>query len=128
MTVPVAWRRVSPAAAAGTMTAAWLIPTPEGYLLLGYVLAGVLFYSLGAYDRNTVRIALVTAAAVAVSVVVTLLGPEIWQAAIGSALAVAGPTVAGRLVAHQRAQTARLRELTDELVRERAIAERTAAA
>jgi signal transduction histidine kinase len=126
-TVPVAWRRVHPAAAALMMTAVWIIPT-DGFLLAGYVIAGVLFYSLGAYDPVLWRVVAVTAASVGVSVAITLLGPEVWQAAIGSALAVAGPAVAGRLVAEHRAQNARLRELTAELVRERAAAERTAAA
>src|SRR5690242_17692962 len=48
-TVPLAWRRVLPAAAAVVGTAVWLIPTPGGYLLLGYVVAVLLFYSLGAH-------------------------------------------------------------------------------
>ena len=127
-TVPIAWRRIAPATAALVMTAVWLIPTPGGFLLLGYVIAGLLFYSVGAYGRPLWRVVLVTAAGVAAGVVVTLLGPEIWQAAIGAALAVAGPAAAGRLVAHQRAQNERLRALTEELVTERRIAERVAAA
>jgi signal transduction histidine kinase len=126
-TVPVAWRRVFPAAAALVMTAVWTIPT-DGFLLLGYVLAGVLFYSLGAYDPKLLRVVAVTAAGVGVGVAITLIGPEVWQEAIGAALAVAGPALAGRLVAEHRAQNARLRELTAELVRERAAAERAAAA
>jgi signal transduction histidine kinase len=127
-TVPLAWRRVHPAAAALVGTAAWLVPTPGGYLLVGYVVAALLFYSLGAYDPLLWRVVAVTAASVVVSVVVTLLGPDVWQAAIGAALAVAGPALAGRLVAEHRAQNARLRELTAELVRERGAAERAAAA
>ncbi|TQN41876.1 signal transduction histidine kinase [Blastococcus colisei] len=127
-TVPIAWRRTAPAAAALAMTAVWIIPTPEGYLLLGYVIAAVLYYSLGAYEPRPWRVVVVTAVGVTVGVVVTLLGPEIWQAAIGSVLAVAGPAAAGRLVAHQRAQNARLEELTEQLVQERTAAERAAAA
>jgi signal transduction histidine kinase len=127
-TLPLAWRRVNPAAAALVMTAVWLIPTPDGFLLLGYVIAGLLFYSLGAYDPVLWRIVAVTVLASGVSVVVTLLGPEIWQAAIGSVLALTGPAAAGRLVAHQRAQNARLRALTEELVQERRMAERVAVA
>ncbi|MGY1604798.1 sensor histidine kinase [Geodermatophilus sp. SYSU D00815] len=126
--LPLAWRRVQPAAAALAMTAAWAVPTPGGYLLLGYVMAGLLFYSLALHDPNTWRVVVVTAVSLTTSVVVTLLGPEIWQAAIGAALAIVGPAVAGRLVAHDRAQNARLRELTAELVRERDAAERVAAA
>ena len=60
------------------------------------------------------------AVATAVGVVMTLLGPEPEPAAIGAALVVIGPAAAGRLVAHQRRQTALLRELTGLLVRERA--------
>jgi signal transduction histidine kinase len=127
-TLPLAWRRVNPAAAALATTAVWTIPTPGGFLLLGYVVAGLLFYSLGAYDPRLRRVVAVTVLASGVSVVVTLLGPEIWQAAIGSVLALAGPAAAGRLVAHQRAQNERLRVLTEELVQERRIAERVAAA
>jgi signal transduction histidine kinase len=127
-TVPLAWRRVQPAAAALVGTAAWLIPTPGGYLLLGYVVAVLLFYSLGAHDPARWRVLTVTAVAVVVTVVVTLLGPDVWQAAIGAALAVVAPAAAGVLVAEHRAQNARLRELTEQLVRERAAAERAAAA
>jgi signal transduction histidine kinase len=127
-TVPLAWRRTHPAVAALVGTAVWLVPTPGGYLLLGYVVSGLLFYSLGAYDPVRWRVVAVTAVSAAVSVVATLLGPEVWQASIGAALAVTGPALAGGLVAQHRAQNARLRELTAELVRERAAAERAAAA
>src|SRR3954471_4315634 len=127
-TVPLAWRRVHPAAAALVGTAAWLGPTPGGYLLLGYVVAVVLFYSLGAHDPARWRVVGVTVVAVVVTVAVTLLGPDIWQASIGAALAVAAPAIAGVLVAEHRAQNARLRELTEQLVHERAGAERAAGA
>jgi signal transduction histidine kinase len=127
-TVPLAWRRVLPAAAALVGTAVWLIPTPGGYLLLGYVVAVLLFYSLGAHDPVRWRVVTVTGVSVLISVVGTLLGPDVWQAAIGAALAVAAPAVAGVLVAEHRTQNARLRELTEQLVRERAAAERAAAA
>jgi signal transduction histidine kinase len=127
-TVPLAWRRARPSAAALVGTAVWLIPTPGGYLLLGYVVAVLLFYSLGAHDPVRWRVVTVTAVAVLISVVGTLLGPDVWQAAIGAALAVAAPAVAGVLVAEHRAQNARLRELTEQLVHERAAAERAAAA
>jgi signal transduction histidine kinase len=126
-TAPLAWRRVQPAAAALVGSAAWLIPTSGSYLLLGYVVAILLFYSLGAYDPVLWRVLAVGGFGLAVTVVVTLLGPDVWQAAIGAALAVAAPIGAGLLVAQHRAQNARLRELTAEVVRERAAAERAAA-
>jgi signal transduction histidine kinase len=109
-------------------TAVWLVPTPEGFLLVGYVVAVLVFYSAGTSVVPGWRLAAVTAPAVVVGVVGTLLGPEPAPTAIGAALVVLGPVAAGRLVAHQRVQTARLRELTAELVRSSAAAERAAAA
>jgi signal transduction histidine kinase len=127
-TLPLAWRRTYPAAAALAGTAVWAIPTSDGFLLLGYVIAGLLFYSLGAWEPRLWRTVVVSVVGIAVGVVMTLLGPEHPTAAIGAVLVVVGPVAAGRLVAHQRAQTARLRELTGLLVRERAVAERAALA
>lgn len=127
-TAPLAWRRVAPATAALAGTAVWTIPTPRGFLLLGFVIAVLLFFSVGAHVRRTWRVAAVTAIGTTVGVVMTLLGPEDPPVAVGAALVVVAPVFAGRLVAHQRAQNARLRDLTEELVRERAGAERAAAA
>lgn len=125
--LPLAWRRVHPVAAALAMSSAWLIPT-TGFLFLGYVVAAVMFFSVGTHVRRLdVTVALCTWAAT-VGVVMTLLGPEPEPAAIGAVLVVAGPVVAGRLVAHQRRQTALLEELTGRLVQERATAERAAVA
>jgi signal transduction histidine kinase len=126
-TLPLAWRHVAPGTAALAGSVIWLIPT-HGFLLLGYVVAALLFFAVGTEISQRWRFLAVTGAGVAISVVATLLGPEVAPAAIGSALAVAGPAAAGRLVAHQRAQTARLHELTGRLVHERATAERAAAA
>ena len=125
-TAPLAWRRVAPAGAALTGTAMWLVPTPHGFLMLGFVIAGLLYFSVGAGVPEWWRFLAVTGLGTTVGVVMTLLGPELPPVAIGSALAVAGPATAGRLVRHQRLQNARLRELTAELVRERAAAEQTA--
>lgn len=125
--LPLAWRRTAPVTAALAGTAVWGIPT-EGYLFLGYVMAGILYYSVGAQVPELRRVVLVTGTGVVVGVVLTLLGPELPPVAIGSALAVGGPALAGRLVAHQRAQTALLQDMTARLVRERATAERAAVA
>jgi signal transduction histidine kinase len=127
-TVPLAWRRVAPSAAALAGTAVWLVPTPRGFLFLGFVMAVLLFFSVGAHTKDLRRILLVTAFGVTVGIVAVLNSPQEPAVAGGAVLAVAAPAVAGRLVAHQRTQTARLRELTAELVRERAAAERTAVA
>jgi signal transduction histidine kinase len=125
--LPLAWRRTAPATAAVAGTAVWVIPT-EGYLFLGYVMAGILYYSVGAHVPQLWRVLLVTGTGVVLAVVLTLLGPEIPPVAIGSALAVGGPALAGRLMAHQRARNALLRDLTARLVHERATAERAAVA
>ena len=126
--LPVAWRRVQPALAALAMTAVWLIPPDDGFLFLGYVIAVLLFFSLGAHTERLVTVVAVCAVATTVGVVMTLLGPEPEPAAMGAALVVIGPAATGRLVAHQRRQTARLEELTGRLVQERATAERAAVA
>ena len=127
-TVPLAWRRVAPATAALAGTAIWIVPTPHGFLLLGFVVAGLLYFAVGAYVTQVWRVVAVTGVGVVVGVVMTLVGPEEPPVAIGAALAVAGPALAGRLVAHQRAQNARLSALTEELLRGRSAAERMAAA
>ncbi len=53
-TVPIAWRRVHPAAAALVGSSAWVLQT-DGFIVLGYVAASVLFYSLGAYEPSDRR-------------------------------------------------------------------------
>jgi signal transduction histidine kinase len=126
--VPVVVRRVVPVGAALALTAAWSIPTTDGFLLLGYAVSILVFYALGAYVADLRWVAAVSVVAAAVGVAMTLLGPEPEPAAIGAVLVVCGPVLAGRLVAHQHAQNARLQELTEELVHERAAAERAAAA
>ena len=126
--VPLAWRRVAPTAAAFAGSAIWLVPTPRGFLFLGFVLAVLLFFSVGAYGRDLRRVLLITGFGVTVGVVAVLSGPQEPPVAATAALAVAAPAAAGRLVARSRAQNARLRELTAELVRQRAAAERRAIA
>jgi signal transduction histidine kinase len=125
---PLAWRRTAPTAAALAGTAIWMVPTPHGFLFAGFVIAVLLFFSVGAHVQQTWRVVAVTAFGVCVGVVMTILGPEDPAAAPGAALAVAAPAVAGRLVARYRLQNARLRELSEELVRERARSEQAAVA
>lgn len=127
-TLPLAWRRIFPATAALGGSVIWLVPTQHGFLFLGFVIAALLYFSVGMGVAPLWRLLAVTGAGVVLGVVATLLGPEDPPVAIGAALAVAGPAVAGRLVAHSRAQNDRLRELTAELVRERATAEQVAVA
>jgi signal transduction histidine kinase len=119
-TVPIAWRRTNPVAAALVGTAVWLIPT-DGYVYLGYVAAFVLFYSLAAHLPDVRRVAAVTAVGVVVTVVATALRSEVVGELFGAISAVVAPAVAGRVVR-------RLRELTLHLEHERERAERAAVA
>ena len=125
--LPLAWRRAYPLGAAFVGTAGWLVPT-QGYLYLGYVVAVLLFFSVGTHVTSILRTAAITGWASAVGVFATLTSDQPEGAVFGPVLAVLAPVIAGRLVAHQRAQTARLQELTSRLQNERASAERAAVA
>jgi signal transduction histidine kinase len=124
-TLPVAWRRTFPVESSLVMAAFWLIPL-EGYPVLGFVVVILQFYALG--NRGRPDRAVVGAAVVAalLSVAGTLLGPEPPVAAIGAALVVLAPTVAGRAVRHQQRQNQALVSLTRELAEERSRAEAAA--
>lgn len=127
-TLPLAWRRRRPVGAALAGSAVWLIPTGDGFLYLGYVIAVLLFFSVGA-NVPSLRVTIgVTTVGAIFGVVATLRGPEPPPAALGSILAVAAPAAVGRLVGHQRAQAERLEDLAERLRRERAGAERAAVA
>lgn len=49
--LPLAWRRIRPATAAVVGSAVWWIPT-DGFLVLGYVCAVLLFFSLGRWSTS----------------------------------------------------------------------------
>src|SRR3954451_7802147 len=65
--VPLAWRRVHPAAAAGGGRAGVRLPTPDGFLVLGYVVVVMRFFSLGASVERRRTVLLVTVWGVAAS-------------------------------------------------------------
>src|SRR3954447_25735764 len=50
-TLPIAWRTTHPAAAALAGSLIWLVPS-DGYVMLGYVAAVVLYYSLAPHPRS----------------------------------------------------------------------------
>ena len=117
-TLPVAWRRVRPVEVAAISSAFWLIPL-DGFPLLGFVTAALVFYALGAWGRPTAVVGAVAVGASACAVVGTLLGPEAPVAVIGAVLIVVAPVLAGRVVAHERARNAALAAVTAQLEEER---------
>ncbi|WP_395695918.1 sensor histidine kinase [Nocardioides sp.] len=124
-TAPLAWRRTRPVASSVVSTLPWFVPT-DGYPLLGFVVVVLQFFALGSWGRPDRALVAASGWAVVATVVGTLLGPEPPVAAIGAALAVAGPVLAGRLVSHLRAQNAELDRLAARLREERERAEETA--
>ena len=117
-TLPVAWRRVRPVEVAAISSAFWLIPL-DGFPLLGFVTAALVFYALGAWGHPTAAVVAVGIGASACAVIGTLLGPEAPVAVIGAVLIVVAPVVAGRIVAHERTRNAALAEVTAQLQEER---------
>lgn len=124
-TLPLAWRRTHPLVAALASTVLWFLPT-DGFPILGFVSVVLQFYGLGGWGRPRWAVAAVAAWAVTATVGGTLLGPEAPVAAIGAAIAVAGPVLAGQLVAHLRAQNAELDRLAARLREEQDRAEEAA--
>ena len=121
-TLPLAWRRTYPIPAALCAAAFQLIPL-TGFPVLGFVVVILQFFALGVYGAPRAAVALTAAAATATAVIGTLLGPETPIAAVGGALVVIAPVLAGRLVRHLRAQNEALAALTRELAEERHQAE-----
>jgi signal transduction histidine kinase len=112
--LPLAWRRTRPVEAALVSSAFWLIPL-EGYPVAGFVAVVLQFFGLGSWGAPRRAVVLVTAWATVASVVGTLLGPEAPVAAVGAALVVVAPVLAGRLVRHQRLQGEAYAELAAQL-------------
>jgi signal transduction histidine kinase len=117
-TLPVAWRRSHPVAAALAGSAIWLIPT-DGFVLVGYVAAFFLFYAVTAYTADLY----VAAATVIVGGAVGVVSTAIQHLGIGeyagAVLAVVAPAGVGLLVRRERAHRHRLEELNLLLERER---------
>ena len=121
-TAPIAWRRTYPAAAALVGTALWCLHT-DGFIVLGYVAAFLLFYSLGAHEPDDRRVIAVCAFALVTGAIGTTQSHPVLYEYVTTFFIVVGPTLVGRLVRRQREQAERLRDLTEHLERER---ERTA--
>ena len=124
-TLPLAWRRTHPVPSALVSTAFWFVPT-DGYPVLGFVTVVLQFFALGSRGRPRATVAVTAVWAVVATVVGTLLGPEAPYAAIGAAIAVVAPVLAGQLVAHLGRQNAELARLAARLREERQRAEEAA--
>jgi signal transduction histidine kinase len=124
-TLPLAWRRTRPVVSSFVSTLPWVFPL-DGYPVLGFVVVILQFFALGSWGTPRPAVAAVTAWATVSGAVGTLLGPEPPVAAIGGALVVIAPVLAGQLVAHLRQQNAELARLAENLRVERRRAEETA--
>lgn len=124
--LPLMWRRARPLAAAAAWGAAIWVPV-DAYLLLGYVIAVLLFYSVGRWARSVVGGALVCVLAVITGSVGTLLGPEDpVPGLLGAWLVVLAPFGFGLLMrAQEREADERLRS-EREAARRRAVEEERA--
>src|SRR3954452_5804434 len=117
-TVPIDWRRSHPTAAALAGSVVWVVPA-DGYVMVGYVAAFILYYSLAANVADSRRVALVVAAGGALSVGASLEQGAVLGDYFGSIPAVVAPAIVGRIVRRQRAQAARLADLAHQLDLER---------
>lgn len=126
MVLPLMWRRSHPVAAATAWSAAIWVPV-DAFLFLGYVIAVLLFYSLGRWARSVLSSGLACGFAIATGTVGTLLGPEDPVAALLSWwLVVLAPYCFGLLMRLQERETdARLRA-EREAARQRAVEEERA--
>jgi signal transduction histidine kinase len=118
-TVPIAWRRSRPVAAAAVGLLPGLVPTDASYLVLGYVAIFILLYSAGAYEPSGARVVAVATFGVAIAVLGSVLNSEVLGEYVGAVAAVVLPAVVGRVVRRHREQERRLEELTLHLERER---------
>lgn len=124
--LPLMWRRAHPVAAAAAWSAAIWFPV-EGYLFGGYVVAILLFYSVGRWAGGMVAGGLVCALAIITGSVGTFLGPEEpVPGLLGAWLVVLAPYGFGLLMrAQEREVEARLRT-EREAARTRAVEEERA--
>lgn len=120
---PLAWRRARPVLAAVVGTAAWLVPT-DAFLFVGFVVAILLFFSLGRWATSWPVGVLVCAWGVGVGTVGTLQGPEEPVAGLFSTwLAVLAPYVVGRVMRTQEQEAEARLESERAATRLRAVEE-----
>ena len=121
--VPLAWRRARPAYAAFVASSVYWIPI-EAYLFLGYVLAIMLFFSLGRWRGDWRVGAAVAAWGVVSGTTGTVLGDEPLVPALFSTwLAILGPYAVGRVMTLQERENESRHEAEREAVRRQAVEE-----
>jgi signal transduction histidine kinase len=106
-TVPIAFRRPHPVAAAVVGILPWAVET-DGYLIVGYVAVLLLFYMLAVEVDDLRVIAAVAGLALALSVATLTRLDEGIAEYLSSFLAVIAPCAVGRLVRRERAQAQRM--------------------
>jgi signal transduction histidine kinase len=108
-TVPIAFRRYHPFAAALAGTCLWWLET-DGYVILGYFAAFLLFWALGSHEADRRKVIAACAFALVTGAVgVTRSDPLVYEY-VGSFAIVLGPTFLGRLVRREREQAERMHE------------------
>jgi signal transduction histidine kinase len=126
-TLPIAWRRTHPVVAALVGSAVWLVPT-NGFILVGYIAAVLLFYSVTA----SVADRFLAAATVLIATIFGIVASAEQHVGVGeyvgAVLVVLAPAGVGVVVRRQRRRTHRLEELTEYLERDRERRERAAVA
>ena len=124
--LPLAWRHARPAQAAFVASSVWWIPT-EAYLFLGYVIAIMLFFSLGRW-RGDWRIgALACAWAVLTGTVGTLLGEEPpIPSLLGTWLVILAPYAIGRVMTAQEEENDAHLQAERDAIRRKAVEEERA--
>lgn len=121
--LPVAWRRARPVLAAIVGTAAWLVPT-EAFLVLGFVVAILLFFAVGRWATSWPVGVLTCAWGVAVGTFGTLRGPEEpLPGLLSTWLAIVASYVVGRVMRVQEAEAQQRLEADREATRLRAVEE-----
>lgn len=124
--LPLMWRRAHPAAAAVAWSAAIWVPV-DAFLFAGFVIAIVLFYSVGRWTRGPVAGAMTCAFALVMGSVGTLLGPEEPVTGLPSTwLVILAPYGFGLLMRAQERETEERLRAEREAARQRAVEEERA--
>jgi signal transduction histidine kinase len=124
--LPLAWRTASPASAAFVSSSMYVIPT-DAYLYLGYVVAILLFFSLGRWRGNWRIGALVCLWAVTTATAGTLLGDEpVIPGLLGAWLVILAPYGIGRVMTAQEQENEASLRAERDAIRRRAVEEERA--